>query len=334
MSPDLPSQLPASFKNRRGWLIALGVFEILIACVCLLFAALTLMGLLLLSHANRPAGGPQLSTAGAVLASLFYGGLAALFLVLGVGSIKCKNWARIGSQIVSGFWLFTGILTGFVVFFVVPAVIEQQGIVPPEQRRLVITGTVLAVTVLMVLPPAILLVFYSLKSVRATCLGTTVMRTAAIGSDGRAVGQPPVPVILLALYECLGAMALFSLLIVKANVVFGIVVRGPAAILLMTAHAVLSVIAACLVYRRDYLGWAISLFKTLFWAASWVFTLLSRDLIDLYREMGLADQQMLIFRQLPHFHAVVLVSTTAGFAVSGALIFYTKKFFSKSAETT
>jgi hypothetical protein len=48
MSPDLPSQLPAPFKNRRGWLIAFGVIEIVIACLCLLLVALMVVGLVAL----------------------------------------------------------------------------------------------------------------------------------------------------------------------------------------------------------------------------------------------------------------------------------------------
>ena len=191
MSPDLPSQSPASFKNRRGWLIAFGVFEILIACLCLLVVGLTMVGLVALSHTKRPPGGPELSTALAVSVFLFYGGLAALFLVLGVGSIKCKNWARIGSQAVSGFWLFAGIVISFFLVFVIPAVIEQQGKIPPVQRRHVVIAMVLFAVVLMVLLPAIFLVFYSLKSVRATCLGTAVLHAPTIASSGSAVGQPP-----------------------------------------------------------------------------------------------------------------------------------------------
>ena len=92
MSPDLPLQTPAPFKSRRGWLIVFGVIEILIAGSFLLLLALMLVGLLTLSHSSRPVGTPELSVAGAVFAVLFYGGLGVLFLMLGVGSIKCKNW--------------------------------------------------------------------------------------------------------------------------------------------------------------------------------------------------------------------------------------------------
>ena len=183
---------------------------------------------------------------------------------------------------------------------------------------------------LMVLLPATLLVFYSLKSVRATCRASGLVQTSTTAAAGHAASQPPVSVILLAVWECLGVLAVFSLLIVRASVVFGIVVRGPGAILLLTTHAALSGIAAWLVYRRVYLGWAISLFKNVFWVVSWLATLLSRDLIEIYREMGLSEQQLQIFRQLPYFRPMVFVSTFAGFTVFLVLILYTKRFFSRT----
>jgi hypothetical protein len=330
MSPSLPVKLPAPFKNRRGWLIAFGVIEILIACFCLLLVALMVVALVAFSHANRPAGAPEFSVAGAVMAVLVYGGLAALFLILGVGSIKCKNWARIGSQILSGFWLFTGVLSSLFLVFVFPHVMEQQGKLSPQQLRLVSIVIDLSMIVVMVLLPATLLTFYSLKSVRATCVATGVEQTPTIASTGQAAGSPPVSIILLALLECLGALAVLSLLMVRANVVFGVVVRGPGVILLMTGHAILSALAAWLVFRRDYLGWAISLFKTLFWAASWLVTLLSRDLVDVYRQMGLNEQQLRAFRLVPHFQSVVAVSSMSAFAIYFILIWYTRKFFSRA----
>jgi len=330
MSPDLPLQPPATFKSRRGWLIAFGVIEILIAGSFLLLLALMLVGLLALSHSSRPVGTPDLSAAGGVFAVLFYGGLGVLFLMLGVGSIKCKNWARIASQIVSGFWLFTGVLTSLFFIFVLPKVIEQQGRLPLEQRRLMFIVLGLITVVVMLLLPTTLLVFYSLKSVRATCLATGLGQGSTMAGTGQAAGRLPVAIILLALLECLGVLAVFSLLVVRAGVVFGIVVRGPGAILLMTAHAILSGIAALLIYRRAYLGWAICLFKSLFWAASCVVTLLTRDFIHLYREMGFNEQQLQVFHQLPQLQPAALVLGALGPASYVVLILYTKKYFSRA----
>jgi hypothetical protein len=168
-----------------------------------------------------------------------------LFLMLGVGSIKCKNWARIASQIVSGFWLFAGAFVSLFFVFVLPKVIEQQGKLPPEQRRLMFIVLGLFAVVVMMLLPTTLLVFYSLRSVRATCLAIGLGQGPTMAGTGQAAGRLPVAVISLALLECLGVLAVFSVLVVRAAVVFGIVVRGPSAMLLMTAHAILSGIAAC-----------------------------------------------------------------------------------------
>jgi hypothetical protein len=121
-----------------------------------------------------------------------------------------------------------------------------------------------------------------------------------------------------------------SLLVMRANVIFGVVVRGPGAILLITVHAILSGIAAILVYRRDYLGWAISLCKTLFWTTSWLVTFLSRDLVDIYRQMGFSEQQLQLFRQIPRFQWVLSVLSLVGCAAYLILIWYTKKFFRRA----
>ena len=334
MSPDLPAQLPASFKNRRGWLIAFGLIEILIACLCLLLVALMVVGFVAMRNGEVPTATPALSAAAAVMVVLVYGSMAVLFLILGVGSIKCKNWARIGSQIASGFWLFTGVFASLFFVFVLPHSMEQQSKVPLGELRPLLFLMGLFMIVAMVLLPATLLVFYSLSSVRATCLATGMGPGPTTVGAGPAAGQLPVSVILLALWECFGALSVLSLLLVRANVIFGITVRGPGAILLMTTHAVLSGVAAWLLFHRDYFGWAISLFKTSFWTASWIVTFLTRNLIDVYQQMGLSEQQLQLMREIPHFQSVMLVSTLAGLAIFWILILYTKKFFSRMGTGT
>lgn len=328
MPLELPTPSPAPFKNRRGWLIAFGVIEILIGSFCLLVLAFMVLGLLIgLSRGNTLTRTPGITGATMVMGVLIYGGLGAVFLILGVGSIKCKNWARIGTQIVSGFWLFTGILSGLVLAFILPSVLEQQGKIPPEQRRLFLIFMGVFMALFMVILPAILLVFYSLRSVRATCLARGLGQTPTTATTEHVASTPPGWVIALAVWECLGVLGVLSLLVLRGNVVFGIVVHGPGAIVAMTTHAALSLIAALLIYRRDFLGWEISLFKVLFWAVSWAVTLLRRDLLEVYQEMGFSEQQLGLMRGLPHLNALMFVSVLVGFALPVVLLLYTKKFF-------
>jgi len=328
MPPDLPAQSPAPFKNRRGWLIAFGVIEILIGAFCLLLIAFMALALVVrLSRTPLPGQTPEMTIATFVMGFLVYGGLGAVFLILGVGSIKCRNWARIAAQIVSGFWLFTGVLSGLVLAFILPSTLKQQGKIPPEQQRQALIFMGVFGVVFMVLLPAVLLVFYSLRSVRATCLASGLGQASPTATTGRAAATPPGWVIALAVWECLGVTALFPLVMLKGQPVFGIVVHEPGAIILMTTHAALSLIAARLVYRRDFLGWEISLFKVLFWSASGAVTLLRRNLIEVYQEMGLSEQSLRFFRAQPHLNSVMFVSAVVGFAIPMFLLLYTKKFF-------
>jgi hypothetical protein len=329
MSSDLAAPPPAPFKNRRGWLIAFGVVEIVIAGCFLLFIPLILISLSIANRQQQPEQpfGPAAIVAMSVV---IYGGLAALFLTAGIGSIKCKNWARITMLVVSGFWLFTGILSSLFIAFLFPKIMEQQGKVPVQAQQGVFAVLIVFMVVLMVALPTVFLAFYSLKSVKATCLASGAGQDAIALTAEHAAAQAPISVILLSVWECLGALGVLGLLTVKAAVVFGIVVPGLGAVLLMTAHAALSVLAAWLIYRRDFVGWTISLVKNLFWIASWLVTLSRRDLVELYREMGFTEQQLQSFYQLPHLQSMVTVLSFVGFAAYLILILYTKKYFSRA----
>ncbi|MGD0923449.1 MAG: hypothetical protein ABSA70_17055 [Terriglobia bacterium] len=183
MSSDLSAQPPGHFKNRRRWLIAFGAVQILIACFFLLIVAYTMVEFVASMLPNRPAGAPEPGPADLV-AFLICGGLAVPFLILGVGSIKCKNWARIASQIVSGLWLFIGVVLSLILIFALPRVMEPHDQLQRGQLRLVtmVTGFT------MVVMPATLLVFYSLKSVRATCRASGLVQTSTMATPEQAAG--------------------------------------------------------------------------------------------------------------------------------------------------
>ena len=186
----------------------------------------------------------------------------------------------------------------------------------------------------MVALPTVFLVFYSLKSVRATCLMSTAGQGATTLTAEHGAAQVPISIILLVLWECLGITGVFGLLMVRATVIFGIVVPGLGAVVLLTTIAALSAIAAWLIYRRQFLGWAISLGKYLFSVASWAVTLWHIDLIDLYRKMGFTEQQLQSMNQLPHLQSVVIVFTFAVFVAYLILILYTKKYFTRAGTGT
>src|ERR1700741_3043234 len=93
--PMLPP--PPTFKNRRPWLIAFGVAELLIAVAFLGFG---FMMLLLPEEAMQQAQQSQPAQPIPVkqlmlMVSLMYAAIATVWGVTGIGTMLAKNWGRI-----------------------------------------------------------------------------------------------------------------------------------------------------------------------------------------------------------------------------------------------
>jgi hypothetical protein len=330
MASDPIATSPTPYKNRRGWLIAFGVIEILIACVCLLLVALVVFAVLFQSNQRVPEQPPMSAAVMIAFSVIFYGGIAALFFTAGIGSIKCKNWARITMLAVSGMWLGIGLLSMLVFLFLVPSIMEKQGTLPPETRRSIflIMDTIMAF--LMVVMPTIFLVFYSRKNVKATCLAggkgpmPERLATTVTGSS------PPVSVLILAIWEALGVSAVLAFFVIRATFLFGMVVHGLAAFLVLLSFSTLSGFAAVLIYRREFVGWGIAVFKVLFGLANMVANFAGHDILQLYREMGLSEQQVQIYQQFPQLQSWIWVMIMPVMIAYLALLFYTRKYFSRS----
>ncbi len=319
---------PVLYKDRGGWLIALGVVEILIACFSLLLVILVLS----LPHwapRNSPA---QASTSpGAMIfAAVLYGGMAAVLLAIGVGSIRCKNWARIAMLAVSGWWLGSGVLSTLCILLLAPGIMHQQGGISPQARHIVLVVMTATMGFFMVVMPTVFLVFYSRKSVRATCLSRGAGQVPGPTTMELPTSYVPVPVIILAIWEGLGVFAVLAFLVVRVTVVFGVVLHGPAAFLVLLVHSALGGYAAWLIYRRKLLGWAIALFKTVFWTASAVTTFAGHDVLQIYREMGLSEEQLHTYEQFPQVQTMIWLMTLPVMTALLVFILYTKKFFSQT----
>jgi len=330
MTPNLPATPTTPYPDRRGWLIAFGVIEILIAVFSLLVLVLEVFAVLSLHPESLPQQGSISPTAAMVIGAVFYGVIAALFLTVGVGSIRCENWARITMLVVSGLWLGFGILGTLMISLMLPTILRQQPGIALESRHLVVTVMFGVMGFFMILLPAVFLIFYSRKSVKATCLKAEHGPAPAGTEVPRA--KTPVAVVVLAVWLGLGALAVVAYPIARATVVFGRVLHGPPALGVLLASSVLSGYAAWSIYRRRFVGWALALFIVVFGSASWVTTIARHSLLDLNREMGLNEQQMRIYQQFPLM--LTIMETVSLVVLVGLLVFilYCKKYFSRTAQ--
>jgi hypothetical protein len=342
MNAQLAGEHHAPLKDRRGWLVAFGIFEILIAALCLLIVVLVVVVLSFPQlGGSNPSQPNQVSPAiGIFGALLVYGGAAAAFLTLGIGSIRCRNWARIAMLVLSGFWLATGLISTLAVLLVMPTVMRQQGGTNPAGQHGVYIGLVVFMTMIMLVPPVVFLVFYSRKSVKATCLSRAGSRAAtpiAILAtntltrtptrETKAASKVPVPLVILAVWQGSGIFAPFGLLVLKSVFVFGIFLHGPSTILYALAISGLSGYAAWATFHQKLIGWEIGLYMAIFGIASFVTTFAGHDLMQVYRQMGLNEDQLRTFGQLPQLASVIWIMTLVSFTGYFAFLVYTRKFF-------
>jgi hypothetical protein len=333
MDSTLPVAVPPAYPSRRGWLIAFGVIEILMGCAFLLMIVLSAFAFLGPAAAKMPpnamAPGPMSPLVIMVLVGLQYGLLAAVFMTAGIGSIRCKNWARILMLVVSGFWLACGLLATLMMVFMLPAIMRQQPVhVAPGIQDAIVVGMIAFMAVLMVLLPAIFLFFYSRKSVRATCLAQKAAQVAASTEGGVAAPGLPVPLIILGVWQGLGVFSMLAIMFFRVTFVFGVILHGAAAILVLLTYSVLSGYAAWAIFRQKLIGWKIALFFAGFGAINMLVTYIRQpDMLQLYREMGFNDQALRIYEQFPQFLPAVWVGTIVGITAFLIFLLYTRKFF-------
>jgi len=328
MDSTLPVAVPSPYKSRRGWLIAFGVIEILMGCSFLLMILFSVIAFLRPAAAKMPSS--QISPrALMVFVGLQYGLLAAVFFTGGIASIRCKNWARILMLVVSGFWLGCGLMVTLVMAFIFPTILRQQpGNLSPGIRHAIVVGMITVVTALMVLLPAIFLFFYSRKSVRETCLAQKAAQVAALVPGGTPAPGLPIPLAILVVWQALAAFSVFAVLLARVAIVFGVVLHGAVAFLVLLTHSVLSAYAAWAIFRQKLIGWQIALFTTSFWTISWLVCYLRRpDLLQLFREMGYGDQTLRIYEQFPHFLPLIWMGSIVMMTVFLVFLLYTRKFF-------
>lgn len=340
MDPTPPVVTPIPYKSRRGWLIAFGVIEILMGCgflLMILFSAFIYLGPM---RGKMPLTGIP-PAAFLIMAGIQYGLLAAVFIAGGIGSIQCKNWARILMMVVSGLWLVFGFLGTLVMAFILPTIMHQlpseipsgmelPGKLPPGIELGVTVGMILFSTLLMVILPAIFLFFYSRKSVKATCLAQKGAQLATPLAMEAPTPGLPIPLLILGAWESFTALSVFPSVFFHVTIMFGIVLRGAAAVLVLLTYSLLSGSAAWMIFRQRIIGWQIALFKTGFFAISALVTYLhSPDIVQVFREMGYSSQMLRIYDEFPQFMPLVWLGSMVIMILLIVFILYTRQFFPK-----
>jgi hypothetical protein len=322
--PTVP--LTVDFKDRHGGLIAFGILVIIIGFVCALSVPLMILGQTISARATGTA--TDLRTM--CPAMMMYGGLAVVFIWLGVGSTMARRWARALLLILAWAWLLTGVLTLFALAVFLPMVfahLPSGGQPMPAAARVVATIFALGFTsVMFVILPGLLVLFYRSPHVKATC--------EARDPVARWTDACPLPVLAVSLILGYGAVWMAVMLFFYHGVMpfFGYLLSGLPGATLILALIALWVYCAWATYHLKVAGWWTVLIAFGVVIASALLTFARVDLMDMYRLMGYPEQQI---EQLQRFsfltgRNMLFFMSICSLPFLGFLL-YVKKYFRQTA---
>jgi hypothetical protein len=294
------------FRDRSSALVAYGWVLITAGALCALVA---LLSAALFALARSSPGGPPMAAGGVLFNVAYYLCLAAVFIVLGVGSIRARRWARPLALIAAWVWLAVGVLAFFAVALILPGAISSQSAgASPGMLTCVMAFALLFIGLFLILLPALLILFYRREDVRQT----VEMRNPYPDWTDRV----PISILGIVVTLAFGAVAsVFSLLVTRAVPIFGTVLTGWAAAGLLLMFAAISAVLAVAVYRRTSAGWWGLVALQVVGLAN-ILTFRNLNMESLLRQMGYSEDQARLTSRFnvlgsPAFYAVIAAAWVA-----------------------
>jgi len=272
-------------RDRSFGLTVFGAIQILIGLACAALIPLTLVGVAL---------SPMIETGIVVSSLVLYAVGAAIFIALGIGSIRARRWATALSLSLGWVWLITGVCTVLFLWFAVPSLWHDLGAGAGLD-----SGTIKVVTlainfvlvgIYVVLPGAIVL-FYRSPHVIATCR----VRDPDPGWTGRC----PQRLLALAVAYVLFALSIFAM--PAYNFVFpffSLVLSGVVGAFCWALTLVFCLALAWGTCRRELWSWWAAMGGSAAAAVSSVATFASSDPNPVFEAMDLHPDQLMILEQL------------------------------------
>ncbi len=271
------------------------------------------------------------SLLGTIIIAIVYLILAVIFFVMAYGTLRKRNWGRILSIVISSCWLAFGVLVVVIYAVVLPTILpeiqSQQRTGAPEVNMGVVLGILFTFMIAFgVAIPLVLLFFYTRPSVKATFLQ---------GVPQKQGGFPVVIGVLMFLYALAALSMFFVLFNPHGTILFAMVLpRWPAKLYFVVMLVACAYIIYAM-YKRRKAGWSLALGFTLFGLASGLVTsIFGGDPIELYRRMGMTEQELDMFRRMPAFAKAINLFSYVMVGIHLALLAAARKYFDAPAVTT
>jgi hypothetical protein len=185
---EVPTTPVQTYKDRRAGLVVFGILQIALGLLAALMSLFMVVGVLAGSAAARGAAQARVMAP----AALLYLAVAVMFVVLGIGSIRARRWARAIILALSWTWLIVGVLTSIGFVAMSPRMFDA---LPPEQasaKPIVIGCMSVFLGLFFVVLPLVFVLFYRGPSVRAT--------VEAVDAVPRWTDGVPLPLLIFSLW--------------------------------------------------------------------------------------------------------------------------------------
>ena len=322
MEQAIALDTPLPFKDRKTGLVVFGILEILAGALCVLLVPLLFLGQAMNSRVTGTEPNYRLALPGVMV----YAMMAVVFLMLGIGSIRARRWARACCLILGWSWLLIGCIAVVVYAFLLPRILSQMPPgapnLPGGARLLIMLFAMAFMVFFFVLIPLALVLFYQNQNVLATC--------EARDPVARWTDRCPLPVLALSLWLGSGALSMFLMPVAYHGVVplFGTLVSGPVGLVFYLCMAGLFFYLARATYQLNPLAWWIVLGVMLLFGISNLLTFGRIDLSEMYRLMGYPEAQIRQMQQLNLLgNNFMLLSSALGCLPLIGYLIYIRRYF-------
>jgi hypothetical protein len=263
--PPTSDYTPPVLPDRRTPLIIFGVLGILIGVLFLLPALASFSVLFLPAEDGLPAvDGGQVA-----LTVITFLGLSLLMVITGLGSIRARRWARVMIQLTSGTWLMMVMVTAALI----PYMMSNLEVAMPQEMAELgqgvdpgLMGSALAIAFgFYAIPPLVMFFFYRSEATRATC--------ERINPQPSWTDLAPIQILVLCKLLVIMALGNFGMMFLARAPLLGLMLTGPAAVLLNLVGGLVFLLVALAAYQR--VNWALpAAFVTgLLLQLSWLITM-------------------------------------------------------------
>jgi hypothetical protein len=281
------AQIPA-FKNKSTGLTVFGILLILFSLLLFLLCGLIGLSFALMSTANTPEA-EMVNPSTMIPALIIYLLLGILVLILGIGSLLARRWARALILAISWFWLVSGILSIISLACLFLSMLGKQSI-PPEVVLISLLFLVPFFIIFFIAIPLALILFYRNPHVKATCEWRDPKE--------RWTDTCPLPVLVLVIL--MGVWGLGTLGLAWQNwavPLFGIILSGYQGMLVVIPVTFLFFFTARGAYRLQLWAWWSSLILLLAWLLSFSVTFTLKDYMVYYEAMNYSEEMLKTLRK-------------------------------------